>query len=145
MGFTNRDSKIEIWISFSSFIRSGIVLPQEKCSALTLLSWWGLELFETRKIWFSFSSFIRSGSVLPQEKCSAMTLLSGDPVSWEYRIHWLCLCRGVRLLEHVSWILHKTIECWSFGECGVPLHCHRSQVHSDLEWYHLIGFYLWVS
>ena len=24
--------------------------------------------------------------------------------------------------------------CWSFGECGVPLHCHRSQVHSGLEW-----------
>ena len=22
---------------------------------------------------------------------------------------------------------------WSFGECGVPLHCHHSQVHSDPE------------
>ena len=24
--------------------------------------------------------------------------------------------------------------CWSFVECGVPLHCHRSQVHSGPEW-----------
>ena len=23
---------------------------------------------------------------------------------------------------------------WSFGECGVPLYCHRSQVHSGPEW-----------
>ena len=23
---------------------------------------------------------------------------------------------------------------WSFGECRVPLHCNRSQVHSGLEW-----------
>ena len=25
-------------------------------------------------------------------------------------------------------------QCWSFGDCGVPLHCHRSQVHSGPEW-----------
>ena len=25
-------------------------------------------------------------------------------------------------------------QCWSFGECGVLLHCHRSQVHSGPEW-----------
>ena len=31
---------------FSSFIRSGSVLPQEQCSAFALLAWWGLELFE---------------------------------------------------------------------------------------------------
>ena len=24
--------------------------------------------------------------------------------------------------------------CWSFRECGVPLHCHCSQVHSGREW-----------
>ena len=23
---------------------------------------------------------------------------------------------------------------WSFRECGVPLHCHRSEVHSVPEW-----------
>ena len=25
-------------------------------------------------------------------------------------------------------------QCWSFGECGVPLHCHRSKLHTDPEW-----------
>ena len=25
-------------------------------------------------------------------------------------------------------------QSWSFEECGVPLHCHRSQVHSGPEW-----------
>ena len=25
-------------------------------------------------------------------------------------------------------------QCWSFGEYGVPLHCHRSRVYSDPEW-----------
>ena len=25
-------------------------------------------------------------------------------------------------------------QCWSFWECGVPLHYHRSQVHSSPEW-----------
>ena len=25
-------------------------------------------------------------------------------------------------------------QCWNFGECRVPLHCHRSQVHSGPEW-----------
>ena len=25
-------------------------------------------------------------------------------------------------------------QCWSFGECGVPLHCHRSQVYFGPEW-----------
>ena len=36
-------------------------------------------------------------------------------------------------------------QCWSFGKCGVPLHCHCSQVHSGPEWLHLIGPYLWVK
>ena len=25
-------------------------------------------------------------------------------------------------------------QLWNSGECGVPLHCHYSQVHSDPEW-----------
>ena len=29
--------------------------------------------------------------------------------------------------------LMVTHHFWIFGECGVPLHCHYSQVHSDLE------------
>ena len=35
-------------------------------------------------------------------------------------------------------LMVKFQQCWSFGECGVPLHCHRSQVHSGPEWLHLI-------
>ena len=63
------------------------------------------------------------------------------PVSWGCRIHWLHLCRGVRPPPITS-VLDMTLnnlmlrfqQCWSFGECGVPLHCHRSQVHSGPEW-----------
>ena len=28
--------------------------------------------------------------------------------------------------------------CWSFGDCGSPLHCHRSQVNFGLEWKDMI-------
>ena len=62
------------------------------------------------------------------------------PVSWGWRIHWLHLCRGVR--HPLTSVLDMTLnnlmvrlqQCWSFGECGVPLHCHCSQVHSGPEW-----------
>ena len=62
------------------------------------------------------------------------------PVSWGCRIHWLHLCRGVRptLKSVLDMTLNNLMvrfqQCWSFGECGVPLHCHRSQVHSGPEW-----------
>ena len=26
---------------------------------------------------------------------------------------------------------HTKLQSWNFGECGVPLHCHYSKVHSD--------------
>ena len=63
------------------------------------------------------------------------------PVVWDCRIHWLHLCRGVRPPPLTS-VLDMTLnnlmvrfrQCWSFGECGIPLHCHRSQVHSGPEW-----------
>ena len=62
------------------------------------------------------------------------------PVSWGCRIHWLQLCRGVRppptsvLDMTLNNLMVRFQQCWSFGECRVPLHCHRSQVHSGLEW-----------
>ena len=77
-------------------------------------------------------SLLKSKNLLTQK---------GDcPVSWGCRIHWLHLCRGVR--PHQTSVLDMTLnnlmvrfqQCWSFGECGVPLHCHRSQVHSGPEW-----------
>ena len=60
------------------------------------------------------------------------------PSRWGCRIHRLLLCRGVRPPPTSD--LHMTLnnlmvsfqQCWSFGECRVPLHCHRSQVHSGL-------------
>ena len=62
------------------------------------------------------------------------------PVGWGCRIHRLLLCRGVR--PFLTSVLDMTLnnlmvrlqQCWSFGECGVPLHCHRAQVHSGPEW-----------
>ena len=34
------------------------------------------------------------------------------------------------------------LELW---ECGAPIYCHRSQVHSVSECLHLVGSYLWVK
>ena len=63
------------------------------------------------------------------------------PVGWGCRIHRLLLCRGVRQPPHecpgymtLNNLMVRFQQCWSFGECGVPLHCHRSQVHSGPEW-----------
>ena len=62
------------------------------------------------------------------------------PVSLGCRIHWLHLCRGVRppptsvLDMTLNNLMVRFQQCWSFGECGVPLHCHHSQVHSGPEW-----------
>ena len=62
-------------------------------------------------------------------------------VDWGCRIHRLYLWRGIRFLLPTSVLLmrlnHLTARlqlCWSFEECRVLLHCHRSQIHSDLEW-----------
>ena len=45
------------------------------------------------------------------------TPLSG-PVRWGCRIHRLHLCRGVRLLQQMSWIWHKTIWWWGSSNAG---------------------------
>ena len=61
-------------------------------------------------------------------------------VSWGSRIHRLHLCRRVRpppmsvLDMTLNNLMVRFQQCWSFGECGVPLHCHCSQVHSGPEW-----------
>ena len=63
-------------------------------------------------------------------------LFSSCPVSWGCRIHRLHFCRGGKAPS--TSVLDMTLNnlmvrfqwYWSFGECGAPLHCHRSQVHS---------------
>ena len=73
------------------------------------------------------------------------------PVGWSCRIHRLHLRRGVR--PHPVRVLKMTLNnlmvrfqwCWGFGECGVPLNYHCSQVHPRLAWQHLIGPYLLVK
>ena len=37
---------------------------------------------------------------------------------WDYRMHRLHLCRGIRLLQRVSWIRHKTIWWWGSSNAG---------------------------
>ena len=55
------------------------------------------------------------------------------------RIHRLHLFRGVRPPANECPVMTlnnfmKFQWYWGFGECGAPLHCHRSQVHSGMEW-----------
>ena len=38
-----------------------------------------------------------------------------------------------------------TLQSWDFGECGVPLYCHYSQIHYYPEWYYLLGSHLWIK
>ena len=73
------------------------------------------------------------------------------PIGWGCRIHWLLLCWELRpptmnVLGMIQNNLMVRILLWrTFGECRVPLHCHRSQVHSGSEWLHLIGSDIWVK
>ena len=69
-----------------------------------------------------------------------LCLVNISSVDWGYRIHRLHLCREVDPLPTKS-ILDTTLnhlmvrlQPWRFRECGVPLHCHYSQVHSNSEW-----------
>ena len=57
---------------------------------------------------------------------------SDCPVTWGCRIHWLHLCRGVKpplksvLDMSLNNLMVRFQQWWSFVECGVPIHCHRS-------------------
>ena len=66
--------------------------------------------------------------------------LSGcpSPVGCGCRINQLHLCRGVSPHPHnkCPWYNTKQSDgvAPGFLECGVPFHCSRSQVYSDLKW-----------
>ena len=73
------------------------------------------------------------------------------PVNCGCKIQRQHLCRGVRPLpnECPGYEIKKSdgeapviLKLWGMQ---VHLHCHYSQVHSDAEWYHLIGSYLSVK
>ena len=62
------------------------------------------------------------------------------PSIWGCRIHRLYRCRGVRHPPNdcpdmtLNNLMVRSQWCWGFGECGLPLHCHCSKVHSGPEW-----------
>ena len=55
---TATEIRTEIWISLPSFIRIVSVFPQQKCSAMVLLSEWSLELFEWHTLWIYIYIYI---------------------------------------------------------------------------------------
>ena len=96
----------------------------------------------------------------------------GSLVSWGCRTQRLHRCRGLRphpkkrpvglgcRIQTVSLLRGETLprnflditqtklrlqQWWKFGECRVPLRCHRSQVHSGLEWLTPDRPYQWVK
>ena len=78
--------------------------------------------------------------ISPTQQLTVLIQIVHCPVGWGCRIHRLFLCRGVRpppasvLDMTLNNLMVRFQQCWSFREYGVPLHCHRSQVHSGPEW-----------
>ena len=73
-----------------------------------------------------------------------------SPIGWGWRIHQLHLYGEVKhstmsVLDMTLNNLMVRLQPWRFGERGVALHCHCSQVHYDLEWKHLIGSNIWPN
>ena len=96
-------------------------------------------LTHTVSIFWQFNvAFMSSSST--SSSCRGMSTNFHCPVGWGCRIHRLHLCRGVRppstsvLDMTLNNLMVRFQQCWSFGECGEPLHYHRSQVHSVPEW-----------
>ena len=69
-----------------------------------------------------------------------LTFFFTCPVGWGCGIYRLLLCRGIRppptsvLDMSLNKLMVRFHWYWRFGKYGVPLHCHRFQVHSDPEW-----------
>ena len=92
---------------------------------LNCFRWWDFTSGTLSWIWSIFSLPLLQG--LPTELAGAVEYI--DCISAE----------GVRLpqmsvLDMTLNYLMVRHQPWRFGECGVPLHCHCSQVLSDLEW-----------
>ena len=96
------------------------VLPRLKVDLVTSYSCWG------QMGWYILVKDFRMAGT----KRYKVILMAYGPVGWSYRIHWLLICIGLRLPPPRSVLP----QCWSFGECWVPLYWHSSQVYSDPEW-----------
>ena len=99
-------------------------------------------LFMADSSWKGIPSLLRClfwGRPLEKKLLEYIEYALDKQIGWGCRIHRLPLCKGVRpptnecpdmtlnnLMVTLQWF-------WSFGECGVPLHCHWSQVHFSPE------------
>ena len=67
MSLTSREIKTEIWISFSSFIRSFSMLSQQKC--LALLSSWELAFFNDAHVYKPMNKELKIYQYLNHNGC----------------------------------------------------------------------------
>ena len=91
--------------------------------------------------WNPFSCFL--GTVIRAPTMIAITVIMFHIAQSAGDVEYTdcTFVEGVRLPPLTS-ILDMTLKnrmlrfqwCWSFGECGVPLHCYSSQVQSGPEW-----------
>ena len=134
--------KESIYLSISVCSYLSINLSMSICSYLSIYLCQSFHIYLSMSVCSYLSILFRhqtflSGSIY----LSIPTPLHNHcPVSLGCRIHWLHLCRRVRPPpnEYPDMTLNNLMvrfqQCWGFWECGVPLYCHRSQVHSGPEW-----------
>ena len=111
------------WLAFSQFVSTVsmwciniIVLAQPWLERNSILFYQNvLVLFHS----VGYFIYIFNDSIVPIKMKIRFPKKSG-PVGWSCRIHWLHFCRGVRLLQRVSWIWHKTIWRWVSSNAKYP-------------------------
>ena len=130
-----------IYFIFSDFLLSFITCIVSFCLSFFLfclnLSTGSIFYLLYFLLFFSLPDNATSHNILEIKK--KLTLLRNSPVGSGCRIHRLHPCRRVRpppmgVLDMTLNNLMVRFQQWgSFRECGAPLHCHLSQVHSGLE------------
>ena len=133
----------DILFSYFSFYLCLMVSASTTCNFPSLQSFWCFSDFVVLLLpLFLFSTLNQLHTYISNYFHVNMVICNYVfcPVSWGCRIHWLHLFWEVR--SPLTSVLDMTLnnlmvrfqQCWSFGECGVSLHCHRSQVHSGPAW-----------
>ena len=64
------------------------------------------------------------------------------PLGWVCRIHWLHLCRGVRVTCIYTTKQSEIPVMQELGECGELLHCHRSQDRKVTPYFKTLIYFL---